>query len=227
MKIAIDVSKFDKEKIEKTQDAFFKIGHKWGSVNGYLNKGIRPDIFTNFHSGGSLNLNGNLMHGNLCDYYDKITHTYEQLLDLAGIKVSKKDLTSLNTEELLEKLTKNNNKISKLIKQNNKIADLICHKNHNSIETNTLASLTKEELAAGGWICSDISKDSAQAFKQHGLSLVNDDWNCAGDAEGNACVLYESCDSLDKVMRINLESYGCSDLKPIYRKDNNFYWESK
>ena len=94
-------------------------------------------------------------------------------------------------------------------------------------KTQDAVPLTKKELAAGGWVCTDISKESAQAFKQHGLSLVNDDWSDTGNKKGDACVLYESCDSLDKVMRINLESYGCSDLKPIYRKDNNFYWESK
>lgn len=81
--------------------------------------------------------------------------------------------------------------------------------------------LTTEELKAGGWWCSDVSKDCAEAFKSKGLRAFH-------SSEWGSNVTWDGCTMDVCGSGVIRRFFGCSEgNKQIHRIGIEFYWGEK
>lgn len=120
--ITVCVRGMSVKKKRKAQDAFFKLGYKWFGTQAKMHFGLERDevyAYTNAFDDGEIN-----DHIMFVPVFRAPTHTYTQLLELAGM-TDKKQLPDLNSDELRTKLAKNNSKLTALIINNDKIIELL------------------------------------------------------------------------------------------------------
>ncbi|HRN97559.1 MAG TPA: hypothetical protein PLZ58_03895 [Candidatus Saccharibacteria bacterium] len=82
-------------------------------------------------------------------------------------------------------------------------------------------ALTIKELMKGGWWCSDVSEDCANAFKSKNLRVFNSsEW---GDGEPwGSCALDSDGDG-----EVTRGFFDVGDNNQIHRIGNEFYWGEK
>ena len=81
--------------------------------------------------------------------------------------------------------------------------------------------MTVEELVVGGWLCTDVSEECANALKSKNLRVFNsDEWGDDGLWVG--CVM----DACGDVKRKGI-FFDFAGKKQIHRIGNEFYWSEK
>lgn len=211
--ITVDVRGFSVKKKKRAQDAFFNLGYKWFGTQAKMHFGLERDevyAYTNAFDDGDVD-----DHIMCAPVFRAPTHTYNQLMELAGM-TDKKQLSDLNSDELRTKLAKNGGKMARLKLQNDEIVELLHSRALATIDNEAEVALTVDELKAGGWWCADVSEDCGNAFKFKGLRVVNsDEWGVGVNLVG--CGL----DDRGGVTRCIFDFEG---EKQIHRIGNEFYW---
>lgn len=216
--ITVDVRGMSIEKKKQVQDAFFKLGHNWSGMNRGDYWGLEHDnhcVYTNKEDRGGVT--SRVMYG---IPMIKPTHTYNQLLELAGM-TNKKQLSDLNSDQLRTKLAKNNGKINKLLLQNDEIVELLRSRALKPIKISQRyileepKPLTVDELMAGGWWMASATIDDKDCFVRNKLPVESIDWD---DDRYASCSLYKNV--VTGWRRENSEN----EPKQIHRIGNEFYW---
>ena len=203
--IVVDVRGLSKEKLYKVQDLFFKLGYNWplGNDGSYWNHEGDEEIEA------YNNVTGYLGWSKLRNA--KATHTYKQLLKLAGGKV----LSDMTSDQLRTKLAKNNQKIVRHQLENEEIVNLLRDK---SIPAGTL---TTEDLLAGEWWLDSNTEEDKKALLGMGVECQGDaNWD--EDSEfGKTYFFTFQC--YNKAHRAH-NSTKFKDKKQIHRVGSYFFW---
>ena len=209
--ITVDVRGMSVKKKRKVQDAFFKLGVS-APVSGEC---FGVPIANAEFCFSNKNMAGNIINKLMWDCYDHETHTYAQLLELAGM-TDKKQLPDLNSDELRTKLAKNTGKMTKLKLQNDEIVELLRSRALAPIDVDDKVALTFDELKAGGWWMANPNQQDGDSLRLKGLKVHNrSNW----DKGSWRCCLF--CAGKKEITRSDTD---VSEMKQIHRIGNEFYW---
>lgn len=203
--IVVDVRGLSKEKLYKVQDLFFKLGYNWpmGNDGSYWNHEGDEDIEA------YNNITGYLGWSKLRNA--KATHTYKQLLKLAGGKV----LSDMTSDQLRTKLAKNTQKIVRHQLENEEIVTLLRDK---SIPAGTL---TTEDLLAGEWWLDSNTEEDKKALLDMGVECQGDaNWD--EDSEFGKTYFFTFQD-YNRAHRAH-NSTKFKGKKQIHRVGSYFFW---
>lgn len=206
--IVVDVRGFSLEKLKKTQDLFFKLGYNWpmGNDGRYWNHEGDEDIEA------YNNIAGYLGWSKLRNA--KATHTYKQLLKLAGGKV----LSDMTSDQLRTKLAKNTQKIVRHQLENEEIVNLLRDRSLAPVPAGTL---TTGDLLEGEWWLDSNTEEDKKALLGMGVECQDDTtW---GKDSNFGKTYYNTFEDYNKAHRAH-NSTKFKGMKQIHRVGSYFFW---
>lgn len=229
--IGIEGLSYDKKL--RVIDAFYSLGIEWGPChNGsfdYIESAMKfGAVLTNTNSSGKVfDKIMCLMH------HSRTTHTYDQLMELAGMTEANAKLSDLSSDAMLKRFNSNQDEIVRLTLENNELVALVRANGFLILGTNNAARvaaaearldaldvpLSSADLKSGGWWMSSATKDDGIGLVMAGV--VVRDRHKWGD--GNKDLV--GCASKgDGAFRINKYYLLMHDSVQIHRRGDAFYW---
>lgn len=251
--IYIGIKGLSYDKKLRVIDAFYSLGIEWGPChNGsfdYIESAMKfGAVLTNTNSSGKVfDKIMCLMH------HSRTTHTYDQLMELAGMTEANAKLSDLSSDAMLKRFNSNQDEIVRLTLENNELVALVRANGFLILDTNKAARVAAAEVKQepaiheprhafeGDWKPVDASSDNVKPLTTGDLR-AGGWWMRSATVEDGRKLLAKGvpvcnrslwddgdedvigCASESEgVFRIN-KYYRFRDSKQIHRKGGDFYW---
>lgn len=251
--ITVGIADMSAEKKWRVEDAFHRLGIEWLSVFNRGSEEIRRIVDL------SAALTNTTIDGEvLCrlmssDGYQRETHTYDQLMELAAMTEANAKLSDLSSDAMLKRFNSNQDEIVRLTLENNELVALVRANGFLILDTDraarAAASEVKQEPAIheprhafeGDWKPVDASSDNVKPLTSEELR-AGGWWMRSATGEDGKNLLAKGVavcnrslwdDGDEDVIGCALEGEGAfrinkyyrfRDSKQIHRKGGDFYW---